>query len=85
MFRSNPNLLPVEIDDELVMVSEDQEHFISLNPIGKLIFDALSSPKSLEEIIHTVLAHCEVSYEQCKTDIEPFLMNLIQHNVIFES
>jgi hypothetical protein len=79
----NQDLLPVEVDDELVMISSDQNHFISLNAMGKLIFDTLSTAQSLEMLVRKILTCCdEVSETQCREDVVLFLNDLVQHRVI---
>jgi len=84
-FIQNHALLSTEIDDELVMISDDQEHFISLNAMGKFIFDGLSSPKSMGELVGIVLAHCDhVGQVQCKADLALFLDDLMQQQLVFE-
>ena len=84
-FIQNHALLSTEIDDELVMISDDQEYFISLNAMGKFIFDSLSSPKSMDELVEAILAHCDdVNHVQCKADLEAFLVDLMQQQLVFE-
>jgi hypothetical protein len=82
-FIRNHDLLPVEVDDELVMISADQNHFVSLNAMGKFIFDALATRQSLKMIVKNMLACCdEVSEAQCRDDVVRFLKDLVQHRVI---
>ena len=84
-FIRNHDLLPVEVDDELVMISSDQNHFISLNMIGKFIFDSLATSQTLHTIVNEILACCDdVSEAQCRDDVLLFLRELVQHRVIFE-
>ncbi|MCR9192726.1 MAG: PqqD family protein [Gammaproteobacteria bacterium] len=81
-FIQNKHLLSVEIDDELVMISEDQENFISLNSTGKVIFDCLTSPKSVDDIIAIVCAKFAVDKAQFAKDVALFLSDLIANRVI---
>ncbi|MCH9755868.1 MAG: PqqD family protein [Gammaproteobacteria bacterium] len=83
-FIQNKDLLSVEIDDELVMISEDQAHFISLNGTGKVIFDCLASSKSIDKIIDVVMSKFEVDKVRSTKDVETFLMHLIEHRVVLE-
>ncbi|MDX2346331.1 MAG: PqqD family protein [Legionella sp.] len=84
-FIQNKNLLSVEIDDELVMVSDNQENFIALNSTGKFIFDYLASPKSIDEIISAVITQFEVDTEIAMKDTRKYLEKLIMHRLIHDS
>ena len=81
-FVQNKALLSVEIDDELVMISEDQENFISLSSTGKVIFDCLTSPKLIDDIIESVASKFEVEQARAAEDVEVFLADLIAHRVV---
>ena len=81
-FIQNKNLLSVEIDDELVMISDDQKKFMALNSTGKFIFDYLTSPQSRDEIIAAVLSHFDVDKADALADIQDYLQQLISHRVL---
>jgi hypothetical protein len=81
-FIQNTALSSVEIDNELVMITDDQTHFMSLNTTGKLIFDYLTTPKSLDEIIKFVCIQFDADAARVSEDIPLFLEELTAHQVL---
>ncbi len=76
-FIQNKNLQSVEIDSDLVMISEDQKNFISLNQTGKFIFDCLSVPQSMDEILQGISKQFEFDIDNASVseDIQLLLLN----------
>lgn len=84
-FIQNTALSSVEIDGDLVMISPDQTHFMSLNTTGKLIFDYASTPKSLDEMIAfvaTQFAFDDADDVVISKDLSLFIEQLIAHDVL---
>ncbi len=81
-FVQNKQIQSVEIDDELVMVSQDQAHFIALNAIGKFIFDCLQTPKSEADIVLALQQHFEVDANTARQDLSAYLQQLLCHQLV---
>ncbi len=81
-FIRNSSLMPMDMGDELVMLADDEAHFISLNAVGKYIYDLLQKQQSLHSIIRNVCMRYAVSEAQCRSDLELFLKDLLQYRVV---
>ena len=78
----NPEILASEIDDEMVMMDEAQGLYFGLNPMARKVWELLGSPVTYESLLNSLLESYEVESQQCKTDVEPFLLDMIEHRLI---
>jgi hypothetical protein len=70
------------MDEELVMMDLETNNYYGLNKIGKDIWSFLELELSLEELCNKLTQKYEVSFEQCKNDITPFLEKLKELKII---
>ena len=73
----NPDVLSREELDGTLLVNADNGDFLLINPVGRLIWQALRQPLTPEEIIAHLMETCEdVPGEQVAADVEEFLQAL---------
>ena len=87
--RQNTDFIATDIADKhiLVPVGRAAVNFnamISLNEMGREIWNMLENDISAEEILKNVLAEYDVSEEQAKADIDSFLAKLRENGCIEE-
>lgn len=78
-----------EILDEVVAipVGNGTEHFsgiISLNPVGRFLFEVLYQEHSQEELVAALVAEYEVTPETAANDVEEFLNTLRANGLLDE-
>ena len=78
----NQALFTSEIDEDLVMMDDVQGLYFNLNPMGKHVWELLTVPKAYNEVIASLTAVYDISKEECRKDVEPFLCSLIENNLI---
>jgi len=76
VLQRNQSLIAVKVDDELVMMDGDQGVYISLNPIGAVVWENLENPIRYEALIQLLLEKYDVTLEACERDVEIFLKRL---------
>lgn len=76
------NYLANEIDGEVVMMNIETGLYVSLNNTGKVIWDMLDTPKSIESIINLLVDTYKITHEQCTTDIVPFIEQMMQQEIL---
>jgi hypothetical protein len=81
-FLANQELLASQIDDEIVMMNENQGSYYGLNPVAATIWELLKQPLTLQELVTNLLNTYEVSEAQCRQDVEEFLYQLLEQNLI---
>ncbi|MDZ7817300.1 MAG: lasso peptide biosynthesis PqqD family chaperone [Aliarcobacter sp.] len=82
IIKRNNDLLSSEMDDELVMMNLESNNYYGLNKIGKDIWEILEENQTLESLCNKLIEKYDVSFEECKNDITPFLEKLKESNII---
>ena len=62
----------------------DLQNIFALNPAGALIWSLLDGNRSLEEILDKMLDRFEVSREDAQSDLQSFVDQLLNADVIVE-
>ena len=81
-FTRNQSIFASIVDDELVMMDGEQGLYFGLNPVARKIWELLETPMSYEKLLDSLTRLYEVDREQCQRDIEPFLLKMIEHNLV---
>ncbi len=68
--------------DSAVMLDLKTGIYFELNEVGFLIADNLNSFKSFEEINELIIENFDIDKEQCKLDLNLFLNDLDERNLI---
>ena len=76
------NYLANEIDGEVVMMNIETGLYVSLNNTGKVIWDMLDTPKTIESLINLLVDTYKITHEQCTTDIVPFIEQMMQQEIL---
>ena len=69
----------------LVPINESTSNFnglITINELGKFIWENLESSKDEEELLHKILEEYEVEEKEAKEDLDEFLDKLRQVDII---
>jgi len=80
--KRNSGFINTEIDEDLVIMDDKIGSFYGLNETGRLIWNLLDTPKSLQEVTTALTEGYDVSFDQCYTDIAPFITTLIEKGVL---
>ena len=69
----------------LVLINESTSNFnglITVNELGKFIWENLESSKDEEDLLHKILEEYEVEEKEAKEDLDEFLDKLRQVDII---
>ena len=69
----------------LIPMGDNNNHFngiITINELGKFIWENLESSKDEEELLHKILEEYEVEEKEAKEDLDEFLDKLRQVDII---
>ena len=69
----------------LIPMGDSNNHFngiITINELGKFIWENLESSKDKEELLHKILEEYEVEEKEAKEDLDEFLDKLRQVDII---
>lgn len=74
--------MEAEMDNELVMMSLENNAYYGLDRVGKVIWQMLETPQSIDAIADQLIKRFDVSKEQCLEDIMPFFEKLLDQQMI---
>jgi uncharacterized membrane-anchored protein YitT (DUF2179 family) len=76
------NFIYSESDNELFLMSLENNAYYGLDEIGKRVFEIIQKPINFSEIVQILMNEYEVDEETCKNDLESFLNSLYKANII---
>ena len=80
--RRNPDLLAVEMDGDLGMMSVERGEYFGVAGIGTRIWELLEHPHSFDALVSALCDEYEVSEETCRADAAGFLDQLAANAMI---
>lgn len=78
----NNHLITTMVDDELVCTDEITGHCCGLNTTGKMIWELLEYPLTLQKIVANVITLFPGNEDSISEDIPAFLTDLAMLNII---
>lgn len=75
-YLRNNETISGRLHDEMVMMDIQKGKYFSLNPVATIIWDLLEQPLSIEELCERLMDEYEIGYEQCKKEVEEYLMEM---------
>ena len=78
----NPELLSVEMDGDLVMMSIESGNYFGVSGIGPQIWQLIETPRRVAELAEAICAEFEVDTETATADLKLFLGKLSENGMI---
>lgn len=82
IYQRIPDLITAALDDDLVMLDIEKGKYFSLNPVAGSIWDLLETPRSEAELIAALMEEYEVESEQCTSETQLFLAEMLKLGLI---
>ena len=80
--RRNPDLLSVEMDGDLVMMSIESGNYFGVSGIGPFIWDLIENYIKFDELVVAVCGEFEVDRGTAIVDLQSFLAQLSEQGII---
>ena len=80
--RKEDQLLVTTLGDELVMMDTENGNYISINNIGRTIWEKIEQPIAVKELIEFLLNKYNVAEDQCTAETFSFLEKLNEQHLI---
>lgn len=81
-YRRAIELMEAALGDELVALDPMNGECYGFNEVANAIWQALAEPKSFEDLRAELLAHYEVSKEECTRDLREVLDDMIGKGLV---
>jgi len=76
------DLIAQEIEGELVMLDMKSGHYFGLDPIASAIWKNMETPISFQNLCENLMKEYAVSKEQCVEDVNIFLEDLLEKELV---
>lgn len=83
IYFCNPKVMDSKIDEEIVIMSLEQNHYYGLEEVGSRIWEILQeSPSTIEKLCEKLSVEFDVEKEVCEQDTLQFLNQLIEEKLV---
>ncbi|MCK5028333.1 MAG: lasso peptide biosynthesis PqqD family chaperone [Bacteroidales bacterium] len=76
------DVLTSDLDGEKVMMSIEKGEYYGLGKTGTFIWDNIKNPIKIVTLIEMITANYNIDKNKCFKDIAPFIMDLIEKELI---
>ena len=80
--RNDPKFLASPLGEEVVMMNTDNGDYLGVNNVGTEIWNIIEEPISIADLTQRLLAIYDVTEDQLNADLDPFLKQMINHDMI---
>ncbi|GAB3514813.1 PqqD family peptide modification chaperone [Emticicia fontis] len=80
--RKDANAIITNLGDELVMMHVESGNFITLNNLGRVIWEKIEHHISISDLINYLLSKYNVSETQCKEETFEFINKLQSQDLL---
>ena len=77
-------LMTADMNGSAVMMDIMSGKYYNLGSVGGRIWELLEEPTSVAALVEKLTAEYDVSAQQCRADIEPFLNTLLDRGLLVE-
>lgn len=77
-------LMTADMNGSAVMMDIMSGKYYNLGEIGGRIWELLEEPTSVSVLVAKLTAEYDVTAEQCRADIEPFLTKLLERGLLVQ-
>ena len=78
-------LMAADMNGSAVMMDIMTGKYYNLGQVGGRIWELLEEPMTLSALVTKLTAEYDVSAEQCRADVEPFLNTLLERGLLVEA
>ena len=76
------NILSASLDDELVLLSMDQNRYFGSGDVGRRIWEMCEQTCSVEQMVQRLLQEFEVEPAQCQAEVLAFCTQMLRAGLL---
>lgn len=81
-YRRNQDLLSVDMDGDVVMMSIETGTYFGVSGAGPRIWELLETPRNFAELVEAICAEYEVDADLASADLRVFLDKLTENGML---
>jgi hypothetical protein len=79
---ASDEILRSEVDGESVILDQKSEVYYGINEVGSHLWRQIQEPRTVKELVESTTAKYDVAREECRDDVEEFLTDLLESDLI---
>ena len=79
-----PQVMSRLVGDETVLLDLASGHYFGVDGVGKLIWESVSTGKTLAETVDAIVAEFDVEKAQAEADVTAFASQLVERGLLIE-
>jgi hypothetical protein len=80
--RAAPTQVSSDLGDEVVVLELTAGAYFGLEGVGARVWQLLSEPRTVREIVQTLLEEYDVEAERCRRDLDALLERLLERGLV---
>lgn len=80
--RADNAMLRTDLGEEMVMMDIENGNYLSLNKVGKLIWELVEQPTSVKALVDTLTKRFEITEAQCFDDCCSCITEMLQQKLL---
>ncbi len=80
--RRKQNITFSSIDGEVILIHPNDGKYYSFNKVGSFIWNSMEHYITFDELIEFLMAHYEITKEQCEKEVFNFLLQLDKKDLL---
>ena len=77
----DPNLVHTDMDGDTVMLDLERGEYFGIGGVGSRVWELLVRPISVEEMAQVICAEYDVDETTCRSDMQAFVAQLVDHGL----
>jgi len=83
-FQAKATVVDADMDGDRALLDLEENTYFTLNPTASTIWAAISEPQPLQILVAEVTEKFDVSEEECRSDVEALLQDMVAANLVNE-
>jgi len=75
-------ILATDVGDDLVMMDIETGQYITLNKMGRIIWQEIASPVKVSELLNKLMERFQVTEEVCRQDTLEYLNLMLEEHLL---
>lgn len=80
--QRNDEVIEADIDGDKVMMDIESGNYYGLDPVARRIWEILETPMTANQVAEQLIQEFDVSLDQCQTDIQPFIEDMVNNQLL---
>ena len=82
VLRRTADHVSAPLEESLVMMDIDEGKYYLLDGVASSVWERLTEPTSVSDLVADLCGHYDVSSERCEADVLPFLKQLHEKGLV---